>query len=121
MKRSLKRIFSFWAAVLMMLNIVIPTGAVADVSDPSAEFQATLPVGLPDGALTPAAILGAAVEYGVIAEAYEQTGHTETNFAVYRFKHNSSIEIMGSGDNPIPFKIGNLDVGTTFWDGQRRF
>ena len=76
MKRSLKRIFSFWAAVLMMLNIVIPTGSLADAAegDASAQFQTIIPVALPDGALSPASILGPGVEYGVIAEKYIQKG-----------------------------------------------
>ena len=51
MKRSLKRIFSFWAAVVMMLNIAMP-GALADVGEASAEFQATLPTALPDVSLS---------------------------------------------------------------------
>ena len=117
MKRSLKRVISFWAAVLMMLNIVIPTGAVADVHDPSAEYQATLPTALPDRMLLPGDILGEAVEYGVIAEEYKQSEHTETNFAVYRYEQDSSksILIKGSGANRIPFKVAKLNGNSQFF------
>ena len=119
MKRSLKRAFSFWTAVLMMLNIVLPTGALADVGNPSAEFQSTLPTAMPAGALTPAGILGPGVEYGVIADTYTQKNHTETNFAVYTYNQvdGNSIEIIGSGANPIPFKIAN--IANQFTNGEQ--
>jgi hypothetical protein len=116
MKRSLKRVLSFWAAVIMMLNIVMPTGAFADVSEASAEFKATLPTALPEGAISPASLLGPAVEYGVIAEEYEQTKHTETNFAVYKYSqpNSHSIEVIGSGDNNVPFRVAELVGNTKF-------
>ena len=118
MKRKVQRIISFWAAVMMIFNVVIPTGAFAD--DASAVYQNGLPVDFSDGALRPETILGPGVEYGVIADRYEQTGHTETNFAVKEFKHNESqsIEIVGSGDAAMPFYIGDLVDGTKFWNGQ---
>ena len=120
MKRNLQRIVSIWAAVLMVFNIVTPTFASAAGNDPSATYQTGLDVADLDGTLTPQSILGPAVEYGVVAEKYKQTGHTETNFAVKRFEINDSqsIEIMGSGSNPIPFYIGKLDNNTTFWNGE---
>ncbi|QTE70665.1 Cna B-type domain-containing protein [Clostridiales bacterium FE2011] len=83
-------------------------------------YQNGLPVSIAEGALTPQQILGSAVEYGVVANKYKQQGHTETNFAVKHFELNNSqsIEIMGSGSNPIPFYIGKLDNNTYFWNGE---
>ena len=121
MKRTFERIISFWAAILMVFNVIVPAGAaLADGNGASAIYQNGLPVDFSDGALRPETILGPAVEYGVVANLYDQTGHTETNFAVKQFQLNNSqsIEIMGSGDAPIPFYIGELTSGTRFWNGQ---
>ena len=100
----------------MVFNSV-PISAFADAE---ITYQGGLPVSIAEGALTPQQILGNAVEFGVVANKYKQTGHTETNFAVKHFEldKSQSIEIMGSGSNPIPFYIGELDGSTKFWNGQ---
>ena len=69
-----------------------------------------------ENALTPEDILGEAVEFGIVANRYDQFGHTETNFAVNHFFDNgSNIDIDGSGSTPIPFYVG--DVTDTAEDG----
>ena len=62
-------------------------------------------------ALTPTKILGNSAEFGVIAGRYVQEGHTETNFAVKSFSHDSNIDIDGNGENAIPFVVGRIDDG----------
>ena len=116
MKRNVQRIISILASVLMVFN-TIPISAFADAE---ITYQNGLPVSIAEGALTPQQILGPAVEFGVVANKYNQTGHTETNFAVKHFQINNSqsIEIMGSGDAPIPFYVGKLDGNTYFWNGE---
>ena len=116
MKRNVKRIISILASVLMVFNS-IPISAFADAE---ITYQNGLPVSVAEGALTPQQILGSAVEYGVVANRYAQYNHTETNFAVKSFQMDTSqsIEIMGSGSNPIPFYVGKLEGNTVFWNGQ---
>ena len=60
-------------------------------------------------ALTPEDILGEAVEYGIVADTYYQTGHTETNFAVNTLNDNAELDIDGSGGAPIPFYVGVIE------------
>ena len=67
------------------------------------------------GALSPEDILGDAAEFGIVANRYEQSGHTETNFAVNSFSCNSNIDIDGSGTSAIPFYVGNIDEGSALW------
>ncbi|SMC48009.1 Cna B-type domain-containing protein, partial [Aristaeella lactis] len=116
MKRTAQRIISLLASVMMVFSSV-PITALADAE---ITYQNGLPVSIAEGALTPQQILGPAVEYGVVANKYKQSGHTETNFAVKHFEINNSqsIEIMGSGSNPIPFYIGELDNNSYFWNGE---
>lgn len=116
MKRNVQRIISILASILMVFNSV-PISAFADAE---ITYQGGLPTAIAEGALTPQQILGNAVEFGVVANKYKQSGHTETNFAVKHFEINNSqsIEIMGSGSNPIPFYIGELDNNTYFWNGE---
>lgn len=62
-----------------------------------------------EDALGPEDILGEAVEFGIVANRYDQFGHTETNFAVnHFFDNNQNIDIDGSGDGPIPFYVGDI-------------
>ena len=116
MKRNVQRIISILASILMVFNSV-PISAFADAE---ITYQGGLPTAIAEGALTPQQILGNAVEFGVVANKYKQKGHTETNFAVKHFEldNSQSIEIMGSGSNPIPFYIGELDSNTYFWNGE---
>ena len=115
MKRNFKRFLSIWTAVFMLFNMV-----PVDVFAAEAVYENGLMVQLPDGALTPEQVLGDGYEYGVVAHRYEQTGHTETNFAVWEYSqsYSDSIEIVGSGDNPIPFYVGKLTDGSRLWNGQ---
>ena len=115
MKRNFKRFLSIWTAVFMLFNMV-----PVDVFAAEAVYENGLMVQLPDGALTPEQVLGDAYEFGVVAHVYEQKGHTETNFAVYEYNQleDASIEIVGSGSNPIPFYVGKLPNGKILWNGQ---
>lgn len=67
-------------------------------------------------ATTPKSILGEAVEFGLVANRYEQYGHSESNFAVNHFKNEGdNIDIDGSGDAAIPFYMASIDDGSQFW------
>ncbi len=61
-------------------------------------------------------VLGDAIEYGIVADTYDQTAsHTETNFAVKTYKNNSSVlEIDLSNDADIPFIVGVIDTNLRF-------
>jgi|GEM_PF-3044255 len=61
--------------------------------------------------------LGEAYEYGIVADYYKQSGHTETNFAVEKFYSNANIDIMGSGTNAIPFYVGEIENQFKLTDG----
>ena len=63
-------------------------------------------------ALTPDDILGEAAEFGIVANRFEQQGHTETNFAVKSFKSGDNIDIDGSGSAAIPFYVAAMDNGS---------
>ena len=104
-----------------MLFNMLPTEVLAADSNPSAIYENGLMVQLPDGALTPQQVLGGALEYGVVTGTYTQKQHTETNFAVKVFDQDFSqcVEIMGSGDAPIPFYVGSLPQGKRLWMGQK--
>lgn len=61
-----------------------------------------------DAALTPRQILGDAVEFGIVADTYVQSGHTETNFAVNTFNGGfGGIDVDGAGTTAIPFYAGS--------------
>ena len=63
-------------------------------------------------ATTPSAILGEAAEYGIVADCYRQTGHTETNFAVNHYYSNgTNSDIDGSGDGLMPWWVGDIASG----------
>lgn len=59
-------------------------------------------------ALTPEDVLGDAANFGIVADRYDQFGHSETNFAVNHFFDTENIDIDGSGDTPIPFYVADL-------------
>ena len=58
-------------------------------------------------------ILGKAIEFGIVADTYDQTGsHTETNFAVNYYKageHVVEVDLSNAAD--IPFAIGHISSG----------
>ena len=58
-----------------------------------------------DKAISPYDVLGEGAEFGVVADKYIQTMHTETNFAVHSFENTADapLEVDASGDFPIPF------------------
>ena len=67
-------------------------------------------------ALRPSDVLGEASEFGIVADRYEQYGHTETNMAVNSFKdEGSNIDLGGAGDSVMPFYVGSVDNGSTLW------
>ena len=69
-------------------------------------------------ATSPDAILGEAVEFGIVAGKYQQNGHTETNFAVKEYQGSgANIDIDGSGDGAIPFYVG--DVIDQLWISEK--
>ena len=59
-------------------------------------------------ALKPESVLGEAAEFGIVADTYIQSGHTETNFAVKHFKDSSNFDIGGAGDNDMPIYVGDI-------------
>ncbi|MBQ6504941.1 MAG: sortase [Flexilinea sp.] len=63
-----------------------------------------------NNSITPEDVLGEAAEFGIVANRYDQFGHSETNFAANYFFDNSNIDIDGSGDTAIPFYIGKVDT-----------
>ena len=61
-----------------------------------------------DSAITPEEILGDAVEFGIVADTYKQTGHSETNYAVKNLSHNANTDVCGSGTGAMPFYVSNV-------------
>lgn len=66
-----------------------------------------------DTAFTPYDVLGDGAEFGIVANRYEQYGHTETNMAVNSFKdEGGNIDLGGAGDAVMPFYVGSVDEGS---------
>ena len=65
-----------------------------------------------DEAITPEEILGDAVDFGIVADTYKQTGHTETNYAVKNLDDNANSDVQGSGTGIMPFYVSNI-IGHT--------
>ena len=89
-------------------------------ADNIERLEYVLKLGMPtmDPAKTPSNVLGDAVEYGIVADTYDQSGHTETNFAVRTFKHDDvNMDIEGSGQTDTPFWVGNITNGLRFGVG----
>ena len=61
-----------------------------------------------DSAKTPDDILGDAAEFGIVADTYKQSGHTETNYAVKNLDDNANSDVCGSGTGSIPFYVSNI-------------
>ena len=68
-----------------------------------------------ENAITPYDVLGEGAEFGIIANRYEQTGHTETNMAVNSYTSDSNIDLGGAGDAVMPFYVGAVDEGKQLW------
>ncbi len=66
-----------------------------------------------DPALTPEEVLGDAYEFGIVADTYKQTDHTETNFAVKHYIHGTNFDIEGTNGpySDVPFYAGELRNG----------
>ncbi|MBQ9015974.1 MAG: hypothetical protein IJ109_07600 [Firmicutes bacterium] len=69
--------------------------------------------------------LGRAVEYGIVADTYDQKNHQQTNFAVKTFKNSGQIngepDLAGTSD--VPYQIGEvalnkLRFGTNTYQGK---
>ena len=63
-------------------------------------------------AITPEEILGDAYEFGIVADTYEQKGHSETNYAVKNLNHNANTDVCGSGTGAMPFYVSNVTANT---------
>ncbi len=61
-------------------------------------------------------VLGDAIEYGLVADKYETTVHTETNFAVKTYNnHDQIVEVdLSNSDADIPFVIGSIEGSLRF-------
>ena len=108
MKQFSKRILSFWAALMMVFNIILPSGALAASAINHNEVELK-PV---THALTPQEVLGDAFEFGIVANTYYEDSDTETNFAVNKMITRSlvTVNIDGSGENAAPFIINDIDT-----------
>ena len=69
--------------------------------------------------------LGRAVEYGIVADTYEQKNHQQTNFAVKTYMNTGQIngEPDLSGTHDVPYQIGEIKAnklrfGTSTYQGQ---
>ena len=73
-----------------------------------------------EDAIDPYDVLGSdGPEFGIIADRYEQYGHTETNMAVNSFKdEGGNIDLDGAGDAVMPFYVGSVDDGSKLWISQ---
>ena len=66
-------------------------------------------------------VLGRGVNYGIIADTLEQTGHMETTFATNMFKNvsgNQNCDIDLAGDAPAYFIISEIENGSIARFGQ---
>ena len=72
-------------------------------------------------ALTPEEVLGDAHEFGVVADTYNQSGHSETNAAVKHYNNNSNFDIedtdTGNKYSDVPFYIGEIQNQVIFGQG----
>ncbi|MBR4162408.1 MAG: hypothetical protein IKR11_02730, partial [Solobacterium sp.] len=71
-------------------------------------------------------VLGRAVEYGIVADTYEQKNHQQTNFAVKTYMNTGQIngEPDLSGTHDVPYQIGEIKAnklrfGTSTYQGQK--
>ena len=72
------------------------------------EFKFKLSSATYDDAKTPDDVLGDAAEFGIVADTYKQTGHSETNYAVKNLDHNANTDVCGSGSGSMPFYVSNI-------------
>ncbi len=62
-----------------------------------------------ESAITPRDVLGDAVNFGIVADTYNQHGHTETNFAVNSFSSDANVDVDGAGSEPPAlFYVGEI-------------
>ena len=59
-------------------------------------------------------VLGRATAYGIVADTWEQNNHSETNFAVNKFIHNTTtsghvLEPDLAGTAPLSFLVGDIE------------
>ena len=63
-----------------------------------------------ESAITPREVLGDAVNFGIVANSYDQaTTHTETNFAVNTFTSSANLDVDGAGGKPAHFYVGRIN------------
>ncbi len=91
MKRSFKRVVSFWAAFLMMFNVIIPTGAMA--ADSTRAGVGAPVIQTPTNDTNFRSILGNAVYYALVLENFNRQNHVQANFAAKYYHENSQAGV----------------------------
>ena len=91
MKRLYKRVTSILAAIMMLFNVVVPTGAIAAEA---VRAGAGAPVVNPATNDTNfRAILGNAVYYALVLEDYNRQNHIQANFAAKYYHENANTGV----------------------------
>ena len=106
-KRILKRVLSVATASMLTVGLLSMGGTQKSMDAVKAateqEYDSVSLVNY-------STILGRAVDYGILANKYEQQNHTETNFAVKVYEKNRDINNDPdlAGGDPLPFIIGDI-------------
>ena len=89
MKRNFNRVWSFLAAVSMLMNVLLPTGAIA-AGEIRNDVKAGVTIDDPTPDYNAWSILGNGIYYGIVADTLEQKNHLQTNFAVKTYEGGAS-------------------------------
>ena len=105
MEKKVLRNIAVWLLSFVCFFCYMPTSVFADEEVTYNEATDTV------NDVNYQKILGDAMEYGVVADTYRQTNHTQTNFAVNNYVRSGDelleADLMGEGN--IPFIIGNME------------
>ena len=124
MKQSLRRLMSLLASIMMLLNVVLPTGAMAD-PDPVVKEDTGYKARVapqPTQDYNYRSILGNGVYFGITANKVTQVGDLQTNFAVKQYQNKPgdadpsiASQVDGTGESITPnlsgTSSGNFYVG----------
>lgn len=91
MKQFSKRITSVLAAICMLFNVILPTGAVAATTD--YDGTGTTVIQTPTNDTNYRAILGNAVYYALVLENFDRHNHIQANFAAKYYHENSQAGV----------------------------